>query len=298
MLIMLIKSKNEDLETFITIANTGSFTSAANQLDTQVAKVSRAITRLECDLKVTLFNRSTRRIDLTEEGQLFLEYVTEGLDIISRGEEALNNLQSNPAGKLRVDAASPFLYHQLIPYIEDFQLAYPGITLELLSNESIVDLIEKKTDIAIRIGKLSDSNLYAKKLGLSKLRIVASPRYLNKKGAPTCIDDLKEHQIIGFADSPKLNNWFLKGTISLKPSITASSGEAIRQLCINGNGIAVLSDFMVKKDIEKQVLVEILPNSILSPNPREDVHAVYNKNSVLSSRISAFIDFFSTKISL
>lgn len=295
---MLVKSKNEDLETFITIANTRSFTSAANQLDIQVAKVSRAISRLESDLKVTLFNRNTRKIELTEEGQLFLEYATEGLGIISRGEEALNNLQNNPKGKLRIDAASPFLYHQLIPYIEDFQLACPGIKLELFSNESIIDLIEKKTDVAIRIGKLSDSNLYAKKLGTSKLRIVASPRYLNKAGAPLYIDDLKEHQIIGFADSPKLNNWFLKEPLNLKPTITASSGEAIRQLAINGNGIAVLSDFMIKKDIERQALVEILPHSILSPNPREDVHAVYNKNSVLSSRISAFIDFFSTKISL
>ncbi len=295
---MIVKSKTEDLENFITVVDCGSFTGAANLLNTQVATISRSISRLENELEVTLFNRSTRRVELSEEGHLFLKYAKESLDILSRGEEELNNLKGVPKGRLRVDAASPFLFHQVIPYIEDFQIAFPEIQLDLISNENIIDLIEKKTDVAIRIGKLADSNLYAKKLGNSTLHIVASPRYLAKTCAPSNLSELKQHVLIGFADSPRLNNWFLKEEIELRPRITASNGEAIRQLALNGNGIALLSNFMIRKDIESNRLVELLPGSVTSPNPREEIHAVYYKNSAVSSRISAFVHFFEKKFNL
>ncbi|WAJ71664.1 LysR family transcriptional regulator [Catenovulum adriaticum] len=295
---MGVKSKTEDLENFITVVESGSFTGAANLQNTQVAKISRSVARLEKELDVTLLNRSTRRIELTEEGHLFLKYAKEGLSSLNRGEEALNDLRGCPKGKLRVDAASPFLIHQIIPYIEDFQITFPDIQLDLISNENIVDLIEKKTDVAIRIGKLADSNLYAKNLGNSKLHLVASPRYLAKFNAPQSPLELKKHKLIGFTDSPKLNNWYLKENVEIKPYLTASNGEALRQLALNGNGIALLSNFMIKKDLANKSLIEILPEMVISPNPREEVHAVYYKNSAVSSRIAAFIDFFSKRFTL
>ncbi|MER2491203.1 LysR family transcriptional regulator [Catenovulum sediminis] len=295
---MGVKSKTEDLENFITVVESGSFTKAANLHNTQVAKISRSVARLEQELNVTLLNRSTRRIELTEEGHLFLKYAKEGLSALNRGEAALNDLKGAPQGKLRVDAASPFLIHQIIPYIEDFQIAYPEIQLDLISNENIVDLIEKKTDVAIRIGKLADSNLYAKNLGNSRLHLVASPRYLAKCNAPQSPIELRQHKLIGFTDSPKLNNWYLKEKVNIKPALTATSGEALRQLVLNGNGIALLSNFMISKDLKSGRLIEVLPDAVISPNPREEVHAVYYKNSAVSSRIAAFIDFFAKKIAL
>jgi DNA-binding transcriptional LysR family regulator len=295
---MFTKSKTEDLRNFIAVVDTGSFTAAANLLNTQVANVSRSLSRLERELSITLLTRSTRRIELTEAGSIFLKYAKTGLDEICRGEEALNNLKGTPMGRLRVDCASPFLYHQIIPYVEDFQLAFPDIQLDFITNENIIDLIEKKTDVAIRIGKLADSNLHAKCLGTSKLHIVASPRYLKKCGIPETIDDLKYHRIISFADAPKLNNWYLDSDVCLKHSASASSGEAIRQLTINGNGIALLSNFMVRKDIDSGQLVELLPGVVVSPNPREQVHAVYYKNSAMSARISTFLDFFTRRFKL
>ncbi|MFC3033952.1 LysR substrate-binding domain-containing protein [Pseudoalteromonas fenneropenaei] len=294
----MAKSKTEDLQHFITVVDCGSFSGAANLLNSQVATVSRAIARLERELGVVLFNRSTRRVELTEAGHVFLHYAKDSLDLLHRGEEALNNLKGKPQGKLRVDAASPFLFHQVIPYVEDFQRHYPKLQLDLISNENIVDLIEKKTDVAIRIGKLADSNLYARKLGRSTLHMVASPRYLAKYGTPKQLDELQEHQLIGFADAPKLNNWYLKQDIAMKATLCASNGEAIRQLALNGNGIALLSNFMIRKDLDNNRLVEVLPNSVMSPNPREEIHAVYYKNSAVASRIKAFIDFFADKFSL
>jgi len=298
---MPVSSKTEDLEAFLTVVDTGSFSSAANLLNQQVAKVSRAVTRLEDTLDVTLLNRTTRRLELTEEGELFLQYARDGLNVLEKGEEALRLLKRTPSGKLRVDAASPFVLHQLAPLVGEFREAFPDITLDITSHDSIIDLLEHKTDIAIRIGDLSDSNLHARRLGKSKLHIVASPQYLEKyplsenEGG---ISTLNKHKLIGFSDSPSLNKWPLKQDINLQYSVRASSGETIRQLCLAGQGIALLSHFMVHKDVSEGTLVDLFSEDIVSPNRRESVQAVYYKNSAVSSRISAFLDFIQPRLTL
>ena len=294
----MAQPKTEDLEIFVTVAESQSFTLAANFHNTQVAKISRAIARLENMLNVTLFNRTTRKIDLTEDGQTFLTYAKQSLAILSEGTAALSVNKCSPRGPLRVDAASPFMFHQIIPWVKAFKQAYPQIQLELITHENIVDLIEKKTDVAIRIGRLSDSNLYAKKLGTSPLRIVASPEYLDECGTPKSSQELSVHTLIGFAEAPKLNNWPLKEPARIKPSLFASNGESVRQLTLAGNGLSLLSNFMVNDDLRSGRLVEVLPHALQTPNPREEIHAVYYKNSSVSARINAFIDFFSPRLTL
>lgn len=295
---MPVSSKTEDLEAFLTVVDTGSFSSAANLLNQQVAKVSRAVTRLEDTLKVTLLNRTTRRLELTEEGELFLHYARDGLNVLEKGEEALRLLHHSPSGKLRVDAASPFVFHQLAPLVGEFCQTFPDITLDITSHDSIIDLLEHKTDIAIRIGDLSDSNLHARRLGKSKLHIVASPQYLAQFPASGDASTLNNHKLIGFSDSPTLNKWPLKQDINLRYSLRASSGETIRQLCLAGQGIALLSNFMIYKDINDGALVPIFSDDIISPNRRESVQAVYYKNSAVSSRVSAFLDFIQPRLTL
>ncbi|MCG9761447.1 MULTISPECIES: LysR substrate-binding domain-containing protein [Pseudoalteromonas] len=295
---MPVSSKTEDLEAFICVVDTGSFSAAANLMDEQVAKVSRAVTRLEKSLRVTLFNRTTRRIELTEEGELFLRYARQALNTIEQGEEALKLLRFSPAGKLRVDAASPFVFHQLTPILKGFNEAFPDITLEITSHDSIIDLLEHKTDIAIRIGDLADSNLHARLLGRSKLHLVASPDYISKFLGSEPLITLSNHNLIGFTDAPHLNVWPLQNPQQLKFSISASSGETVRQLCIAGHGIALLSNFMVRQDIKAGRLVEVFTEQIISPNRREAVQAVYYQNSGVSSRISAFLDYIAPRLTL
>ncbi|MEM5548603.1 LysR family transcriptional regulator [Pseudoalteromonas fuliginea] len=295
---MAVHSKTEDLETFITVVDCGSFSGAANLLDQQVAKVSRAVSRLENTLKCTLLNRTTRRLELTEEGHTFIKYAREGLNTLYTGEEAIKLLKQAPSGKLRIDAASPFVLHQLTPLIGEFAKQYPHITLDITSHDSIIDLLEHKTDLAIRIGDLKDSNLHARKLGHSKLRIVASPEYLKSNPKINAINDLTSHKLIGFTDSPKLNSWPLIQPLKLSYSLSASSGETVRQLCLVGQGIALLSDFMIGNDINEKRLIELLPNAVMRPNNREIIQAVYYKNSAVSSRIVAFLDFIKPKLTL
>ena len=295
---MTLKAKTEDLEAFVAVVDAGSFSAAANLGDGQVARVSRAISRLEKTLSVTLFNRTTLRIELTEEGQLFLSFVREGINTLEKGEEALRLLHRAPSGKLRIDAASPFVLHQLAPLLKGFSQEYPAIRLEITSNEGIIDLLEHKTDIAIRIGELPDSNLHARKLGSSPLHIVASPGDLAEAGIPMDVLALAKHQLIGFTDAPHLNVWPLKEPQLLTFAISASSGETLRRLCLAGHGIALLSQFMIYKDLAAGRLVKLLDGQVLSPNRREVIQAVYYQNSAVSSRIQAFLDYISPRLVL
>ena len=294
----MVKSKIEDLTAFIAVVDTGGFSSAAEALELQVAKISRSVSRLEQNLNTTLLNRTTRRIELTEEGRLFLAEAKQALATLASAEEKLLFADAKPSGRLRVDAASPFILHQIIPLMAEFNAAYPDISVELISNESIIDLLERRTDVAIRIGQLNDSNLHATRLGISPLKIVATPEYLAKQGKPECIAALADHQIVGFADLPKFNDWALAEPCQLKPSILASSGESVRQLVLHHHGLALLSNFMIHRDLAAGRLVELLPSTVLSPNPWEQIQAVYYKQTALSERIRVFIDFIKARVSL
>ncbi|CAM3098364.1 LysR family transcriptional regulator [Vibrio rarus] len=293
-----MRTKSADLEILLAVVDTGGFSAAASSLDIQVARVSRAVSKVESQLGVTILNRTTRRIELTDEGRQFLDSVRVGLMQLQQAEEEIISGGELPKGRLRVDAASPFIFHQLVPLVQPFNQAYPHIELELTSNEGFVDLLEKKTDIAIRIGALTDSTLHARSLGKSALYIVASPDYLARRGVPSTTSDLSEHDIIGFSTPKTLNDWPLKGFTRQAAKMTSSNGETVRQLTLMGNGIACLSGFMVKEDLAQGRLISLLEGEKTRHPAREQVNAVYYKSSSVAKRISAFIDFIHGKLDL
>ncbi len=291
-------TRSDDLEILLAVVDSGGFSAAAEVLDIQVARVSRAVSKVEKQLGISILNRTTRRVELTQEGRQFVDAVRVGLAHLNSAEEEIIAKGELPKGRLCVDAASPFIFHQLVPLVHDFNQAYPDIDLELTSNEGFVDLIEKRTDVAIRIGTLSDSTLHARALGKSPLHIVASPDYLSRRGVPKSVSDLNVHDTIGFTTPKALNAWPLKGFKSLEPVLTSSNGETVRQLALSGNGIACLSGFMVNRDLEANRLVSLLESEKITDTGRELVNAVYYKSSTVSKRISAFIDFIQPKLSL
>jgi DNA-binding transcriptional LysR family regulator len=291
-------TRSDDLEILLTVVDSGGFSAAAETLDIQVARVSRAVSKVEQQLGVSILNRTTRRIELTDEGRQFIESVREGLIHIQRAEEDIIARGELPKGRLRVDAASPFVFHQIVPLMRAFSQEYPDIELELTSNEGFVDLLEKKTDLAIRIGQLSDSTLHARPLGRSLLYIVAAPDYVSRRGLPNKTSDLVQHDTLGFTGAKVLNNWPLKGFKTLAPTLTSSNGETVRQLALAGNGIACLSGFMIKKDLAEGRLITLLENERLPHTDREQINAVFYKSSSIPKRISAFIDFIQPKLSL
>lgn len=293
-----MKTRSDDLEILLAVVDSGGFSAAAEQLDIQVARVSRAVSKVENQVGVSILNRTTRRIELTEEGRQFVDTIRIGLQQIQQAEEEIISRGELPKGRLRVDAASPFVFHQLVPLIQPFKQAYPDIELELTSNEGFADLLEKRTDLAIRIGALSDSTLHARPLGRSSLYIVASPDYLAKRGFPYKSSDLAHHDTLGFSTPKILNEWPLKGFSRLTPTLTSSNGETIRQLALMGNGIACLSGFMVKKDLAEGRLIALLESEKILNTGREQINAVYYKSSSVAKRISVFIDFIQPKLTL
>ncbi|MEP0174494.1 MAG: LysR family transcriptional regulator [Paraglaciecola sp.] len=293
-----MKTRSDDLELLLCVVDSGGFSAAAEVLNIQVARVSRAVSKIERQLGVNILTRTTRRTELTDEGRKFVNSVRSALQSIQVAEDDIITRGALPAGRLRINAASPFIFHQLIPLIQPFKLAYPDIELELRSNEGFIDLIENRTDVAIRIGKLEDSTLHAKVLGRSPLHIVASPEYIARRGMARLPQDLKHHDIIGFSDIKSLNKWPIKGAEVVVPTLTASNGETIRQLALSGNGIACLSGFMVDADIASGALITLLNPYRLLNIDREKVNAVYYKSSPAAKRISAFIDFIKPQLQL
>jgi DNA-binding transcriptional LysR family regulator len=306
-----MKTSTDELLVFVSVIDSGSITAAAEKLGQTVSGVSRALTRLEKKLDTALVRRTTRRLQLTEEGEGFLQRARAILDAMEEAEESVTRKRRRPSGRLRVDAASPFMLHCIAPHMTAFAELYPEIRLELTSNERIVDLLEQKVDIAIRIGALQDSTLHARALGSSKLRVVASPAYLAEHGEPRSVDALAEHRLIGFTAPEHLNRWPLrerstgkgKGSSNgnaepfrIEPSITASSGETLRQLALSGWGIACLAEFMIAADIRDARLVPILGNVLL--DERQPVSAVYYQSASLAGRVQCFLDFMAARVQL
>ncbi|MBY6027985.1 LysR family transcriptional regulator [Halomonas sp. DP8Y7-1] len=286
-----MKTRSEDLELLLAVVDSGGFSAASTRLDVPVARISRAVQRLEQRLDVPLLNRTTRSVALTDEGSRFVAEVREGLERLNAAEESLALRRGEPAGRLRVDSASPFVLHQLVPLVGEFRRRYPGIELELSASDDIINLLEQRADVAIRIGALADSTLHARLLGRSRLHLVASPGYLSRAGRPTSVTELEQHQLIGFLAPSSLNRWPVEGMDDeISPSMSTSSGEVMRRLCLAGEGIACLSNFMVGDDIASGQLEVLLPEAMRHGGPREQVQAVYYRNTALSARIQAFLD--------
>ena len=295
----VMKTSLDELLAFSTVVAAGSISAAAQQLGQTASGISRALSRLEEKLDVTLLQRTTRRLELTEEGQAFLQQARRIIASVEEAEEQMRMRRQTPAGRLRVNAAAPFVLHAVVPLIKGFRERYPNIELELHSSDQIIDLIEQRTDVAIRIGPLRDSTLHARSLGSSRLRVLASPEYLAAHGTPDSVEALQGHSLLGFTQPDSLNHWPLRHAggerLSIVPSLQASSGETLRQLALEGVGIACLADFMTYQDREGGELLQVLAEHTVEV--RQPIHAVYYRNTALTSRITCFLDYLSSELS-
>lgn len=293
-----MKTTLDELLAFVSVVDSGSITAAAEHLAQTASGVSRALSRLEDKLDVTLLRRTTRRLELTEEGQAFLTQARKILDAVEDAEEQMKVRRQKPSGRLRVNAAAPFMLHVVVPLIAGFRAQYPEIQLELHSSEQIIDLLEQRTDVAIRIGALRDSTLHARALGSNRLRILASPAYLEAHGTPQSVEALRDHSLLGFTQPNSLNQWPLRHplgeALAISPSLQASSGETLRQLALANVGIVCLADFITRADRARGELVQILAQHTVEV--RQPIHAVYYRNTALASRITCFLDYLGSQL--
>jgi len=293
-----MKTSLDELLAFRTVVDAGSISAAAVQLGQTVSGVSRSLRRLEDKLATSLLSRTTRRLQLTEEGASFLLNARAILAAVDEAEEQLSARRQQPAGRLRINTAAPFMLHVVAPLLPEFCRLYPQIELELNSNDLIIDLLEEDTDVAIRFGPLRDSTLRARALGSCALRVLASPAYLKARGRPTSVAQLAGHTLLGFQQPDSLNEWPLRGPhgdrLRIAPALKSSSGETLLRLALEHAGIVCLSDFMSAEARRRGDLVQVLPRDtveLLQP-----INAVYYRNTQLSSRIACFLDFLASRI--
>jgi DNA-binding transcriptional LysR family regulator len=288
-----------EMEVFVRVVDLGGFSAAARSFHRTPSAVSKLLTRLEARLGTRLINRSTRRLQLTLEGQAFYD---RAVRILTDMEEAEREAAAgtSPRGHLTVNSNIPFGMRHVVPLIGPFLAQHPKVTLDIVLSDTVIDLMRERADVAIRVGPLRGSSLVARKLGTSRMVIVGSPDYLARRGVPRLPDDLAQHQGIGWTFSRSIGGWpFRRGQgvveMAPRPAARASDGEAARSLTLGGVGLARLALFHIGPDVEAGRLVPVLEG--LNPGDREDIHAIYlGQRGPLPARVRAFIDFLAANI--
>lgn len=286
------------LEMFLATCDGGSFAAAAKSCGTDPSTVSKAISRLEAQLALRLFQRSTRKLSITAAGQRYAETVRKMMQELAACEQDLKHLNDSPSGTLRINSAVCYGHLYLRPILQAFSERYPAITVDLQINDLHVDLIENDIDVALRTGFIKDSRLVARCLSPMDFLICASPRYLERHGTPACADDFQQHAWIGFRikQTQQLQPVFLPDAqgnyqpYSLVPRHITDDGEAMAHLCADGFGFAQLPHFLAKEGLHSGALVSLYP-AYRPPEPESGVFAIYPKRDYLPARVRVFIDF-------
>lgn len=285
---------------FVKVVETSSFAATARYLGMSPAMVSRHIQLLEERLGARLLNRTTRRVSLTEVGQIYHERCLRILSELEEADRAASELQSVPRGRLRVTAPMTFGTRNLAPIIADYLHQYPEVSIDLSLDDRCVDLVEEGFDLAIRVGVLADSSLIARRLTLAEMVLCASPAYVERHGVPKTPRDLEQHNCLAYAYSRSRNEWRFIGPdgteeiIPVSGRFLANNGDALRIVARQAIGITMAPKFIVEEEMKAGHLVRLLPEYRTSAFP---VHAVYPHSRFLSAKARTFIDFLVSSFS-
>ena len=287
-------NRSGEMEVFTRVVEQGGFSAAARALSMTPSAVSKLVARLEARLGLRLFNRSTRQLQLTAEGRVFYERSVRVLADLADAERgaAANDA---PRGRLSVNANVPFGEAALLPLVPAFLARYPEVTLDIVLTDEVIDLIEHRTDVAVRAGPLRNSSLVARKLGATRKSILASPAYLARHGTPCAPADLARHNCLGFNRTRTLNTWpLLEGgqplSVSAVGNAQVSDGASLQRLAVAGVGLARLALFHARDDIAAGRLVPVLED--FNPGDLEEIHAVFlGHGGWLPARVRVFLDF-------
>jgi DNA-binding transcriptional LysR family regulator len=294
-------NRSGEMEVFVRAVELGGFSLAARALRMTPSAVSKLVARLERRLGARLINRSTRKLLLTSEGQAFLERAHRVLADLDEAERAVT-AGAVPRGLVRVNCNVPFGLHRLLPLVPRFTAAHPEVRLDIALTDRVIDLMDERADVAIRVGSMRPSQLMARKLGQSRMAVVAAPTYLARRGVPQTPYDLDAHNCIAFNFARHVDEWsfVVDGThVSLpaRGDVVAGDGEISRRLALAGQGVTRLSLFHIRPDIKAGRLVPML--EAYNPGDVEEVHVVYvGHGGRLPARVRALIDFLAEEVDL
>ena len=286
------------IEIFLKVVEKGSFSAAARAMQLPNSTVSVKVSQLEDSLGVSLLNRTTRKVSVTETGMQFYKRCVHAMDEINSAREEATHTTKEPSGNLRVTAALDFSQYIMPKLIKRFTDQYPKVTVELIASNQRLDLVAENIDVALRVGKMQDSTLISRRIGdRARVGLYASPDYLSKHKAPEHPRDLAEHEMIGFAnrrDNPvELTSGRSKYTVNRRSRVSCDDPQVAKALLIEGMGIGLSTNFHVSTEVEKGILVPVLPDwTYLTVQ----MSLVYPQQRFLPLRVRRFIDVCAAEI--
>lgn len=284
----------EGISEFVYVAENHSFTLASKKMAISTAQVSRQISALEKRLNIKLFYRTTRKVSLTEEGRVFYQHCRSVLDGLEAAERAITNLQSRPQGKIKLTAPVTYGEQQILPVVNNFIAQHSDIEVSAYLSNRQIDLVEDGYDLAIRLGKLSDSSMMAKKLGKRTNYVCASPRYLDTHGIPHSISELNKHScLLGTLDYWHFSELNKEKSVRVTGRVRYNSGYSLTDAALKGLGIVQLPDYYVEQYLQSGELVSLLDNYRA---PDEGIWAVYPHNRHLSPKIRLLVDYLAEQL--
>ncbi|MGY0556962.1 MULTISPECIES: LysR substrate-binding domain-containing protein [unclassified Lysobacter] len=287
---------------FVQVIEHGSFIAAARSLRLPKTTVSRKVQELESRLGAQLLHRTTRKLGLTEAGNIYYEHCKRIAQELADAENAVGQLQDGPRGWLRITAPYSLGIEHIAPLLGEFHARHPEVRVEmLLSNESL-DLIGKEIDVALRVGTLPDSNLVARRLAVLRTQVYASPSYIERHGEPLHPDDLQHHRTLGMQKLRRNGHFFWPlsdGEDSVEyridPIMVANDPAGVRGALVCGEGLMLASDIMVKAYAEKGYVRRVLAGWT---GPELEFNAVFPRGQVTSPKVRAFVDFLVERLNL
>ncbi|MBN9050402.1 MAG: LysR family transcriptional regulator [Rhizobiales bacterium] len=283
------------MQVFVRVVSLGSFSAAARSLGLSQTMVTKHITALEERLGVTLLHRTTRRLNLTEAGRRYLQSSERILAEIEEAETLAVADRVEPRGTLRINVPLAFGMREIAPILPRFAARHPKLTVDLGLADRMVDLIEERWDLAIRIGRMADSSLVARKLAPLRLMVCASPAYLQEHGTPKTVDDLRRHSCLGYmlSAATSADRWLFgkdgKMSVPISGRFRADNGDALRLAALEGLGLIYQPTFLLADDLRDGRLRAVTLDK--PPVTFDGVFAVYPAERHPPAKVRACIDF-------
>lgn len=288
--------KFQEMRVFAGVVDAGSFVGAADALGMSKAAVSRHVSDLEQRLGVRLMQRTTRKLSLTQEGEVFLARCRDILASIEESEAELSTRAASASGLLKVSVPVSFATKHLAPLWSDFLAQHPRLTLDVHLADRVVDLVDEGFDLAVRIARLPDSSLVSRQLAATRLVLCAAPSYLRRRGTPTHPDDLGAHDVIGYSLLSTPGQWLLQGpdgpvTVKIKPRLWTNNGDISVAAAVRGAGIDLQPTFLIADELADGRLVEVLPGWQAM---ELGIYAVYPSRKFVLPKVRALVNFLAS----
>ena len=290
--------KYQEMRVFSAVVEASSFVGAADSLDMSKAAVSRYVSELEQRLGVRLLHRTTRRLSLTPEGEVFLARCREILSSIEASEVEITTRSVSVSGLLKVSVPVSFGIRHMAPLWPDFLDLHPQLNLDVQLADRLIDLVDEGFDLAIRIARLEDSSLISRQIAATRLVLCAAPSYLERRGVPAHPSDLATHDVVGYSLLATGDQWQFEGpdgsvSVKVRPRFWSNNGDSCIAACVQGAGIQLQPTFLIDEELRRGALVEVLPQYQAATL---GIYAVYPTRKFVLPKVRALIEFLDERL--